>query len=482
MRVRRTGTLILTPIAILTVINISQGGVSKPQSVPDQDAVGIWVAAAEAPDRPAPPVVFRMIRDLDGALKGFLESPDQIHRTVADEATFAQGVLRFRVGPMGGSFEGTIGTDGMTLKGTWSQAGQSFPLLLKRAGELPRANRPQEPKRPYPYDEEEIVYENKEAGIKLAGTLTLPHTKGPFPAVRLIGGSGALNRDDDASGHRTFLVLADHLARRGLAVLRVDKRGVWKSTGDFSKATTKDFADDARAGVAYLRSRKDIDPERIGLIGHSEGAMIAQMLAAQSPDVRFIVLMAGPGTPLDEILVTQNCLYAKADGAGEEKIALLRDWYERFYAIAIGRKENTVAEKEIQDMYAKLSEQQRQMLDWSQEKLNREIEKVLSPWSRYLLSFDPKPFLMKVRCPVLAICGEKDLQVAPTENLRGIAEALKAGGNEHYTVKALPSLNHLFQTAETGAESEYSGIEETMAPIALETMADWIIEQATSRP
>lgn len=477
-----TNLLVLVHIALLTVIPTIRAEASKPQSLAGTDIEGIWRAVGETPDSPAPPVVFRIIRDVAGALKAFLESPDQIHRNLVDEVAFEDGRLRLAVASMGGAFEGTIQDGGATLKGHWSQAGQSLPLLLKRVGELPRPNRPQEPKRPYPYDEQEVVYENKKAAVKLAGTLTLPRGKGPFPAVRLIGGSGAMNRDDEASGHRTFLVLADYLTRRGCAVLRVDKRGVWRSTGDFHEATTGDFADDVMASVEYLKSREDIDADRIGLIGHSEGAMIAQMLAAQSPDIRFIVLMAGPGVPLDEAMTIQNCLYARADGADEGKIAFLREWYARFYAAAIDEKEDAAAEKKIRDMYTALDDKQTQMLDWSQEKLNDEIKKVLSPWWRYLLSFDPVRYLTKVQCPVLAICGEKDLQVSPTENLRGIGETLKAGGNRHFLVKELPGLNHVFQTAETGAESEYSRIEETLAPIALETITNWIREQTAGRP
>jgi len=200
-------------------------------------------------------------------------------------------------------------------------------------------------------------------------------------------------------------------------------------------------------------------------------------LAAQSPDIAFIVLMAGAGVPLDELLVTQNCLYAEADGAGKQKVAFVRDWYERYYTIAISEKEDTVAEKKIHKMYAELTDEQKQMLGWSEAKLNNEIKRVLSPWWRYLLTFDPKAFLTKVKCPVLAINGQKDLQVAPDENLRGIEQALKTAGNRHYVVKKLPGLNHLFQTADTGAESEYAQIKETFAPTAMKTIADWIIMQ-----
>ena len=460
-------------VASVTIITSA----SNSNNMPHRDIEGIWMAAAEKPDTPAPPVIFRIAINADGAPRAYMESPDQLHRTLMNNVTFENGHLHIDAKSIGGAYEGKIEADNTTIKGNWSQAGRLFPLMLKRTDELPRPNRPQEPKRPYPYDDEEVVYENSQAAIKLFGTLTLPRTEGPFPAVLLIGGSGTDDRDNGFS-HRTFLVLADYLTRRGIATLRADKRGVWKSTGDFYTATTKDFASDALTGVGCLKTRKEINPAQIGIIGHSEGAMIAPMLAARSPDIAFIVMMAGAGVPLDKLLVTQKCLYAEAEGADKQKLVLLRDWYERYYTIAIGEKDDALAEKKIRKMYAELTDEQKKMLDWSETKLNDEIKRVLSLWWRYLLAFDPKAFLTKVKCPVLAINGQKDLQVAPDENLSGIEQALKAGGNRHYLVKKLPGLNHLFQTADTGAESEYAKIKETFAPIAMKTVADWILKQA----
>ncbi|MFH1964417.1 MAG: alpha/beta fold hydrolase, partial [Acidobacteriota bacterium] len=339
----------------------------------------------------------------------------------------------------------------------------------------PRPERPQEPARPYPYDVEDIVCDNREAGVRLAGTLTIPRTEGPFPAVRLIGGSGPLNRDDECFGHRTFLVLADYLTRRGLAVLRLDKRGAWESGGHFENATTKDFADDALASIAYLKSRKDIDSGRIGLIGHSEGAMIAPMLAASSADIAFIVMIAGPGMPLDEVMSLQKCIEAEINGADPGKVAFLRTWYSRFYHAVKSDKDNDAVAEKIRRIYSGLTQQQEEMLGWSEAKLNSEIKTVLSPWWRYLLKFIPSDFLAKVECPVLAATGSIDLQVSSRRNLNRIGEALKAGGNPDCTIIELDDMNHLLQTAETGAESEYGQIEETVSPAALQTIGDWII-------
>ncbi|MFZ2148132.1 MAG: alpha/beta hydrolase, partial [Sedimentisphaerales bacterium] len=476
MKTHRINPFVVMGMTLVVASVTIVAAASNSKNVANRDIEGIWMAAAEKPDTPAPPVIFRIAINADGVPRAFMESPDQLHRTLMNNVTFENGRLYIDAKSIGGAYEGKIEADGMTIKGNWSQAGRSFPLLLKRTDELPRPNRPQEPKRPYPYDDEEVVYKNSQADIKIVGTLTLPRTEGPFPVVLLIGGSGTDDRDNGFS-HRTFLVLADYLTRRGIATLRADKRGVWKSTGNFYTATTRDFADDALAGLAYLKTRKEINPAQIGIIGHSEGAMIASMLAAQSPDTAFIVLMAGAGVPLDKLLVTQNCLYAEVEGAGEQKIAVLRDWYQRYYQIAISEKDDALAEKKINKMYAELTDEQKQMLDWSETKLNGEIKRVLSPWSRYLLAFDPKVFLTQVKCPVLAINGQKDLQVAPDENLHGIEQALKTGGNRHYLVKKLPGLNHQFQTADTGAESEYAQIKETFAPFAMKTVADWILKQ-----
>ena len=464
-------------LVFLITFIIGHAGSAQVQSTMADSMEGLWSGAPEIGDQAVPPIVFRIIKNLDGRFNAYLESPDGIQSIRASRVTSTDDTLRLEVDRIGGMFEGKLTADNQMIEGKWTQAGRSFPLVIKRTKEQPLSNRPQEPREPFPYDVEEIVCENKEAGVKLAGTLTLPRTKGPFPAVRLIGGSGSLNRDDECFGHRTFFVLADYLTRRGLAVLRLDKRGVWKSGGQYENATTEDFASDVMASVEYLKSRKEIDPKRIGLIGHSEGAMIAPMLAAKSPDVAFIVMIAGPGVPLDEAMIIQNCLYAKADGAGEDKVTFLRDWYKCFYTVAIDEKNDTSAAEKIRKIYAGLTEQQKQILGWSEAKLNKEIGEVLSPWWRYLIAFNPDKYLTKVKCPVLAVIGGRDLQVSPAENLAGIADALKAGGNRNFVVKELPDLNHLLQTAETGAESEYAQIEETIAPLALKTISDWIIDQ-----
>jgi pimeloyl-ACP methyl ester carboxylesterase len=463
----------------------SIGGRPQPQRKPSEGIEGIWQGVLTVPGAELR-VVFKISKKPDGTMTATLDSPDQgVTDIPVDEVALENSDLRLEVQSVLGVYEGKVKEDGMTIDGEWKQSGVTLPLVLKRVEEAPEVSRPQEPEKPYPYDEEEVSYENKRAEIKLAGILTLPRTEGPFPAALLISGSGPQDRNETVFGHRPFLVLADYLTRRGIAVLRVDDRGVGGSTGDVAQSTSEDFAGDVLAGIEYLKSRKDIDANQIGLIGHSEGGIIAPILATQSPDVAFIVLMAGTGLIGEEILYLQGALIRKAEGQSDEEIAEGRALQERIFAVIKHEKDSTVAKEKLRKLYAeafeKLSEEEKKAMGDLEAYVESQIQRVLSPWFRYFLAYDPKPTLMKVKCPVLAIIGEKDLQVPPKENLQAIEEALKAGGNKHYTVKELPGLNHMFQTAETGSVSEYAKIEETISPIALKVIGNWILEQSESR-
>lgn len=351
-------------------------------------------------------------------------------------------------------------------------------------------NRPQEPKPPYPYDEQEVAYENKKDGVKLAGTFTLPRSKGPFAAVLLITGSGPQDRNETVFGHKPFLVLADHLTRQGIAVLRVDDRGVGKSTGKFAEATSEDFAADALAGVEYLKTRREVEPRRIGLVGHSEGGLIAPLVAAASTDVAFIVMMAGPGLTGEQIIYLQSVLISRAAGISDNLIAQNRGAQERIFAILKQEKDNVLAERRIREVAdsfrdlaarirAETPEEQKKAANVIAAAIEGQAKMVVSPWLRFFLTYDPRPTLMKVRCPVLAIIGEKDLQVPAKENLGEIRQALAVGGNKDYTVLALPNLNHLFQTASTGNIAEYQQIEETISPVALDKISNWILKHTS---
>ena len=373
-------------------------------------------------------------------------------------------------------YEGTLRTEGDAIDGSWIQ-GEATPLVVQRIDKLPDLTRPQDPKKPNPYIEEEVSYENPKAGITLAGTLTLPSGTGPFPAVVLLTGSGPQNRNEELFNHRPFLVLSDYLTRRGIAVLRADDRGVGGSTGSFSKATTGDFAEDGLAGVAFLKGRSEIQTGRIGLIGHSEGGMMAPIAATRSKDVAFIVMLSGLGQRFADIIIFQILRDAKSKGEDENLIALKRSCYERLYALVGEDTDDATAAQKIRAMHATLTEDEKEKLDWTDTKFEERIKHQLKPWWRYAMRYDPRATLMNVRCPVLALNGEKDMQVPAKENVAAISDALRAGGNTHFTVLELPGLNHAFQTAGPGMELEYAKIEETMSPVALQTIADWIIAQ-----
>jgi fermentation-respiration switch protein FrsA (DUF1100 family) len=425
-------------------------------------------------------VVFHISKDAKGKLTATLDSPDQGAKDIpVDEVTFQNNHLHLNAKSIGGNYEGDTQEGRPGIEGKWTQGGMSVPLVLERTDKIPELVRPQEPKPPFPYEVREVSYKNKQAGITIAGTLTLPKTGGPFPAVLLITGSGAQDRDETVFGHRPFLVLADYLTRLGIAVLRVDDRGVGKSTGKFAQATSEDFAQDALAGVEYLKGVKEIDPKKIGLIGHSEGGIIAPMVAVQSPDVAFIVLMAGTGITGEKILYSQSALILKAEGVSDDLIALDRKIKEQMFAEVEQEKDSAAADKKLHqiatDALSKMNEKDKQTLGYTTEMVDMSIKELLSPWFCFFLTYDPAPTLMKVKCPVLAINGEKDMQVPANENLSAIEDALKAGGNPDVTVKELPGLNHLFQTAETGSPMEYSKIEETISPDALSTIGNWII-------
>ena len=427
-------------------------------------------------------LVLKISKDKDGSLAAALDSLDQNAMDLPVSSMALNGdALRFEMKEIGGLYEGTLNKDRSELSGTWRQGDNSWPLNLKRVEKKPETSaKPQEPKKPYPYNEEEVSYENKAGGVKLAGTLTLPRTAGPFPAVVLITGSGPQNRNEELLGHKPFLVLADHLTRKGIAVLRVDDRGVGGSTGSISNSTSEDFAGDVLAGIEILKARKEINSKLIGLIGHSEGGLIAPMVAARSTDVAFIVLMAGPGLIGEEILYLQGALIAKASGAPDNAIATSRATQQAIFAVLKEEKDNAAAEKRMRENFSKTTAQmtdEQKKASGIEATFNAQLKMVLTPWFRHFLTYDPKAALMKVRCPVLAINGEKDLQVPPDEDLKVIEQTLAAAKNPDYKVMKLPGLNHLFQTCKTGAVSEYAEIQETISPTALDVMSDWILKR-----
>jgi hypothetical protein len=405
------------------------------------------------------------IKQTAAGLAGTMDSLDQgAHGIPLDHVTFGDGQLSLRIAALQGSYEGKLDSSGKSLNGNFTQPGVSIPLDLKPMTEPVELKRPQEPKPPFPYIAEEAGYDNGE--VHLAGTFTKPKGDGPFPAVLLITGSGQQNRDEEIMGHKPFWVLADYLTRRGIAVLRVDDRGIGGSTGIFRTSTTADFATDVTAGVTYLLSRGDVDKTHAGLIGHSEGAIIAPMVAAKMPQVAFIVMLAGTALPGDQIVAGQTYQANILAGATPEQAAKAREFEAKLLAIDVSETDPAAREKKM----LALADGETAV----QKTLREQMPALQSPWYRYFLAYDPRPALTKVKCPVLALDGSKDTQVGAEQNIPLIQAALKEGGNHDVTVKIFPGVNHLFQDANTGAVAEYATIEQTISPAVLKTIGDWI--------
>ncbi|HEY3813440.1 MAG TPA: alpha/beta fold hydrolase [Caulobacteraceae bacterium] len=450
-------------------LKLTRGAASAPApkaSPPPADLVGDWWGSLKAGGGIDVKLIFHIRAD---GVSTF-ESPDEGVKDVPLTAVSEDAdKIRFELRPGAVYYEAKH--DGAALDGEMHQGAQTFPVRLQRG--LPAAlNRPQTPKPPFPYRSEDVGYENTVQKVHLAGTLTLPEGKGPFPAVVLITGSGQQDRDESLLGHKPFWVLADYLTRRGIAVLRVDDRGAGGSTGDFAASTTADFVTDVQASVAYLRTRADVDQKHVGLIGHSEGGVIAPIVAVNDPSIAFIVLMAGTGVPGDQILLYQEKDVMQAGGASPEKIASVLAVNRKVFDVVKTGVDNATAKREV----AALLAPEVKAAGQPPETAEQGAAQFTSPWMRYFVKYDPGPTLRRVRCPVLAIDGSKDIQVPVELNVPVIREALK--NNPDATVEVLPGLNHLFQTAGTGQPDEYAKIEETISPTALKVMGDWITAHA----
>lgn len=419
----------------------------------------------------------KVYKDNDGTLTATLDSYSQGAlgipvRFERDGNTYKMAHRRMKM-----RYVATLNDDEDKLVGTFKQAGVEVPLEFEKA-ELdykPSVNRPQHPKEPFPYDVTDVSYENSEDSVTLAGTLTVPKGDGPFPVAIMISGSGPQDRDESLLGHKPFLVIADHLTRSGIAVLRFDDRGVAGSTGDFSKATSADFAKDVGAGIDFLKTNPKIDSGKIGLVGHSEGGLIAPIVAAERDDVAFIVLMAGPGVDGARILESQSSAMLEASGESEAMIQANRQIFA--VALEVVRSGDQVTAEAIE------SACRAELEKIEDEKIRETMETnlaalgpmLVSPWMQYFIKYDPAVSLKKVECPVLALNGEKDLQVLVDLNLDAIEKALTDGGNESFSIVRFPNMNHLFQETEgPGLPANYGSIEETFSPKALNAISEWI--------
>jgi pimeloyl-ACP methyl ester carboxylesterase len=458
----------LSALVVAMALAVTPGAASARQRTPE----GSWSGALQLPGAQLR-LVFHVVAEGD-RYSATMDSPDQGVRGIpAGPLEIAGDSVTIPVAVANGSFAGVLRGD--TLEGVWRQSGRSLPLILVRGEaieEAPDRVRPQHPEAPFPYRTEEVRYPNGAAGIELAGTLTLPEGDAPAPAVVLISGSGPQNRDEEVAGHRIFHVLADHLTRAGVAVLRFDDRGVGESTGTFATATSEDFASDVEAGVAFLRRRADIDPDRVGLIGHSEGGLVAPMVARSDDALAFLVLLAGPGVNGEEVLVSQTARMQRGQGVPEAQIAAneraIRGVAEVLRTQPAEAWKEAMMEVLLDAVPAGVSETQ------ARAAVEPQVTQFASPWMAFFVAHDPIPDLESLTIPVLALNGGLDVQVLPEINLPPIRDALS--GNPGAEVIELPGLNHLFQPAETGMPAEYAEIETTFDPAALARIAEWIGE------
>lgn len=402
-----------------------------------------------------------------------MDSPDQgVEGIPITSVTFQAHTLKMSIENIGITYIGNL-NDKNEITGTFNQGNGSFVLNLSKN----KKRKPQEPTT-INYYTEEVTFQNKKENFSLAGTLTLPNKEGKFPVVVLISGSGAQNRDSELLGHKPFLVIADYLTQKGIGVLRFDDRGVGKSQGDRNNATLEDFANDVAGAVDYLKTRKEINTKKIGLIGHSEGGIIAPIVAAKNKDIAYIVLLAGSGIPGDELLLEQTELIGKAAELNENELAENHKANTKVYSILKTEKNPAEAKKQliplIQAEFDKLPADQKPSTDEINAMLTEQLNAITSPWFIHFISYNPALILKEVTCPVLVLNGEKDVQVPSKSNTQAIKTALEKGGNKKVTVVEFPNMNHLFQECKICNVEEYETLEQTFSPIVLKQISDWI--------
>lgn len=457
MRSGRLITLVLFVIAALVA------GCSE--SNPPEPTTGDWHGGIEVPGEPLQVGV--SFRD-DGTATIDIPVQGAADVQLKDVSSDRNGVS-FAIPDIPGDpvFRGRYESGSDEIIGDFTQAGQSFRLALSRRGRT--LARPQEPKPPYPYKSEDVTYRNGD--ITIAGTLTEPQGAGPFPAILMITGSGPQDRNEELMSHKPFLLLADTLTRAGYAVLRTDDRGVGGTTGTLNDANYTDLAEDAAAGVRFLRARSDIDPGRIGLFGHSEGGYLAPLVAAR-PDsgVAFAILMAGPGVPGSDILIEQTRLIATANGTPPDQVdTRVREISELAALLKAG---DSAGAKD-------LARRQNQALPADQRVPDEEAAAQITPNLAALVAYDPAPALAALRIPVLAFFGGKDLQVPAAQSEQPMRAHLAADPDA--TVHVFPGLNHLMQPTETGRPNEYSSIHTTIAPEVLDYVTGWLRQRVPAK-
>ncbi len=450
-------------------------------TIAQKDAAGIWEGKLNL-GATSLRLVFHVQKEGAG-YSATMDSPDQSAMGIkASRAIVSGDSLLIDLLAIGGHMAGLLQNDS-TCNGVWIQ-GRSLPLLLKKVTAVTAPNRPQTPKPPYPYASEEVIYYNKDKAIQYGATITIPNGKGPFPAIVFITGSGQENRDEELFGHKPFLVLADYLTRQGYAVLRVDDRGIGQTTGDVINATSKDFAGDVMTGLDYLKSRKEVDKTKLGLLGHSEGGMIAQLVSAERRDVTFVISMAGPGQRIDSLMAGQNAAIFKSVGFSPSVINDYLKLYNVMVPAIVNAPSATEAKEAVVQLLTNWIKQTPKATVAATTKISTDADKekyadglikqMYNPWYRYFFQYNPPVYIKKITAKVLALNGDKDIQVLAAPNLAGWKAALQESSSKKFEVVELKGLNHLFQHCTTCTAQEYGVIEETIAPEALQTIGAWL--------
>lgn len=443
---------------------------------------GIWEGKLQAGAVPMR-LVFHLLADSSGKFSVSMDSPDQGAKDIRGNGVIIQGdSIYLQFSNIHGSYAGVI-VNSKFIRGSWIQ-GNSYSMNIAHTEKASVLNRPQEPRPPFPYLSKEVSYTNSDSSIRFAATLTIPQGPGPFPALLMITGSGAQNRDEEILGHKPFAVIADYLTRKGFIVLRADDRGVGGTTGDFAHSTSLDFAQDANTGINFLLSLPEVDKKKIGMIGHSEGGMIAPMVAASNKQVDFIILLAGPGEPIISLMQEQNAAVLRSAGVKEEAVQSFSSFYPSMIQAIISAENAGDARNNLHLAleHWKDTAQKNFVLattgiydSASQDKYQSAmVSAIYTPWFRYFLKFDPRIYLEKLHCKILALNGSKDIQVVSASNLQSIRIALAKSKAKNIQVEELPGLNHLFQHCKRCTLDEYGQLEETFSPEALTIIGNWL--------
>jgi len=445
-----------------------------PTAKPDQDSTPkFFSGSVELPGAALP--FFVALRPQDVSYLGTIDIPLQGTRGLPLQNLIYDGKsLSFALEIVAATWTITLDDEGESTACELTQAGATFPCTLTTIdgsafATLTSPKRPQTPKPPFPYPTRDVKIAS--GTIELAGTLALPTGPGPHPAAVLITGSGAQDRDETLFDHKPFLVLADHLARQGIATLRLDDRGIGGSTGDLSQVTTADLAADVNAAVAFLQTQPEIDRKRIGVLGHSEGGIVGPAAAAKNEGIAFVVMLAGTGVTGEQIVVKQTELITRKSGMAAADVAKAVEQQRQIFKALHAEKDESKARARIAEIIGTTG-------PVDDAAPTPQIDILFSPWFRAFMAHDPRPVLTKLKVPVLALVGELDLQVDAEQNLPEIEKALKKGKNKRVTTRRMPGLNHLFQRAQTGLVTEYGTIEETMSPEVLSIVSAWILDVA----